>query len=372
MMLFFYAFLCLGYFGLLLWMAFKWQGKQGVNSLEKSLSVSLIIPCRNEEKNVQGLLEHLFRLDYEDLEIILVDDQSEDRTYDLISAAINGKAGFQLISNSGFGKKEALMSGVKIAKGEIILTSDADCQVHPEWVKEMVIGFSDTAIQLVAGPVLPEYQGHAFSFELIEWASILLTTQVSFEQGNPLMCSAANLAYRKSAFQKVEGFKGNLEEPSGDDEFLLKKVVEHFGNHSVKYQVSDYNLVLTKPYSSLKSLISQRVRWAGKWSQNKDFVHRLTAISSALLQIIWLASFIFLFSGALTFTQFLLIWAIKILGEFLALRKVLQTFDLKPAFWHYVFTGLIHPVFVLGVVGRTFSGKIEWKGREINRNPNFV
>jgi len=353
-------------------MAFNWQGKQRINSLEKATSVSLIIPCRNEEKNVQSLLEQLFRLDYENLEIILVDDQSEDRTYDLISAIINGKAGFQLISNSGLGKKEALMSGINIAKGKIILTSDADCQMHPEWVIEMVAGFSDPAIQLVAGPVLPEYQGHTFSFELIEWASILLTTQVSFEQGSPLMCSAANLAYRKSAFQKVEGFKENLEEPSGDDEFLLKKVVKHFGNHSVKYQVSDHNLVRTKPYSSLKSLISQRARWAGKWKQNKDYFHRLAAVSSALLQMVWLASFIFLFFGGLTFTQFLLIWVIKIFAEYIALRKVLQTFDLKPAFWHYVFTGFIHPVFVLGVVGRTFTGKIEWKGREINRNPNFV
>mgnify|MGYP001942598378 CR=1 FL=1 len=336
------------------------------------LSVTLIIPCRNEEKNVTGLIDCLAELTYSNLEIILVDDQSEDNTYDLISTRISGKDNFHLISNEGSGKKKAILSAIKKATGEIIMTTDADCKIHQSWVEEMVSGFSNPAIQLVAGPVLPEFDSDKFSFELIEWGSILLTTQVSFAQGSPFMCSAANLVYRKKAFEEVGGYEGNLDEPSGDDEFLLKKIIALFGSDSVRYQISDHNLVRTQPQTSFESLISQRSRWAGKWNQNNEFIHRLAAVSSALLQLIWVASIVLTVTGVFTLPELAIIWTTKALAEFLSLNRVLYSFDLKKPIWHFVLTSLIHPIFVLFVVSKSFTGKIKWKGREINRNPNFV
>ena len=146
---------------------------------------------------------------------------------------------FKLIRSAGSGKKAALQSGVHAAKTDLILTSDADCRWKSSWPQQMKAPFSNSSVQLVAGPVLTEKSdGFLAGFQLLDWASILLLTGFSFAQKKPLMCSGANLAFRKSAFLRVFGYAGNEHWLSGDDEFLLKKNPPIFreGKHVLSIQ----------------------------------------------------------------------------------------------------------------------------------------
>jgi cellulose synthase/poly-beta-1,6-N-acetylglucosamine synthase-like glycosyltransferase len=200
-------------------------------------------------------------------------------------------------------------------------------------------------------------------FQQIEWASVLLLTQFYFSKGAPLMCSGANLGFRKSAFWEVEGYSGNQHLLSGDDEFLLKKISSRFGSQACVYLPFRENLVKTVSHSTWQSLINQRIRWAGKWSVHRSFLHGFSAIFSFIAQFIWLGS-IWFFCQNITFLFFLfLIWMVKILSERVALGRVLGSLSVPVSIGDFVLTSLIHPIYVIWVGIGSLRGKFTWKGR---------
>lgn len=327
--------------------------------------VTLIIPFRNEEKNLQELFLSLKQIQSSNLEIILVDDQSEDDSWK-ISESMKGKiTGLRLLGSDGVGKKAALDLGIRTSEGEIILTTDADCSFSSGWVSIMTEPFSNTKVQLVAGPVLTPKKSDSFfqSFQQADWSSILLLTAFGFKEQKPLMCSGANLAFRKSAFEEVRGYEGNENILSGDDEFLLKKISKHFGPKSCYYSASKKNLVITSPISSWSELFNQRIRWASKWKSHGLNFHLLSSTLSFLSQVVWVLSFLLLFKGPMGLLCFSLIWLVKVGSEKQVLGSVLRTFDQKISWFGWIGTSLIHPIYVIFVVIGAIRGKFIWKGR---------
>jgi len=328
-------------------------------------SVSLLIPFRNEMENLPNLLSQLKNLTYPKLEIILIDDESEDGSANYVRNTILDQLPIRLLQSKYPGKKSALEMGVAKAKNEIILCSDADCVFPDGWVEEMVLPFEDSAIQLVAGPVeVIEAGGKLLTkFQAIDWSSILLLTNYFFQVKRPLMCSGANLAYRKEAFDQVQGYAGNKEVSSGDDEFLLKKIRADFGSESCVYVSNQDSLVLTGPEESWESLINQRTRWAGKWRSHQSDSHALAAVGSFMVQLIWVSTFMLLIHGMLGLLVLAIVWGIKIGAERLVLGKVLESFNMHLAGFSYLCTSFIHPIYVLCVGVGALVGKFTWKGR---------
>lgn len=328
-------------------------------------SVSLLIPFRNEMGNLPNLLSQLKNLTYPKLEIILIDDESEDGSANYVRDTILDTSAIQLLHTEYPGKKPALEMGVARAKNELILCSDADCVFPRRWVEEMVLPFEDPAVQLVAGPVEVVAAGNKLltKFQAIDWSSILLLTNYFFRVGRPLMCSGANLAYRKKAFDHVQGYSGNMEISSGDDEYLLKKISTTFGPESCVYVTRPSSLVLTKPEENWVSLINQRARWAGKWRSHQAGSHALAAVSSFMVQLTWISTFSLLLQGMLGLLVLSLVWGIKIGAERLVLGKVLKSFNMHLAGFSYLCTSFIHPIYVLCVGVGALVGKFTWKGR---------
>lgn len=182
------------------------------------------------------------------------------------------------------------------------------------------------------------------------------------------MCSGANLSYRKSAFLEAMGYEGNRDFSSGDDEFLLKKIVKTFGAESCIYLPFAENLVQTKPEPSWKALINQRVRWAGKWKAHRSFSHAVSAVFSFLVQFVWLGSIGLLTLGSLGILIFGLVWTSKILGEKRSLGKVLRSLGIKYRKTDSVLTSFIHPIYVLAVGFGAVVGNFTWKGRRNSRS----
>lgn len=343
----------------------KWQKFKPKATITKELpSVTLLIPFRNELENLPDLVEELYKIDYSQLRIILVDDHSEDGSFDFLQEKFESDHRVRILKSPGVGKKEAIEFGLKASASELIVCSDADCSFSKAWVKEMVAPFSDPQVQFVAGPVISSGGTHFFQrFQQIEWSSILLLTHYFFIQKQPLICSGANLCYRKSAFDAVKGYDQNRQHLSGDDEFLLKKISAHFGGQSCVYLPFLENLVFTKPQESISSLFNQRIRWAGKWKVHRDIAHALSAVFSFFIQVIWIGTVFLLFFGGFGVLTFIVVWAVKVLAERRAMGKVLRGFELDLSFLDFLKTGIIHPIYVIIVGLGAVLGKFTWKGR---------
>ena len=326
------------------------------------------MPFRNEKENIPQIFKSILTLRYSSFEVIFIDDHSQDEGVHLLESLIQKSSDSQIaisiIPNKGIGKKAAIETGVRIAEGEIIFTTDADCVLPKNWIDNKLQCFEDTKVQMVAGPVMTiDKKGFFYKFQQIEWASILLVTKGGFQLESPLMCSAANMAYRKSAFDDVGGYKGNDHVLTGDDEFLLKKIIKRYGSEAAIYQNSHQDLVFTQPQDTWEKLLVQRGRWASKWRMHGNMSHLLSAMAPVFLQLVFLSSWILLFQGKLSLSGFLLLWTFKMVSERFALGKVLSDLHIYPHFTYYLLTSFLHPFFVLLTVIFTFFGPGKWKGR---------
>lgn len=368
-MLSFYLIWTLIYFLLLSELARFWPEKVSkTKPVQIAPIISILIPCRNETENIHRLAGQLKNLKFPDLELILVDDRSGDDTFELIEAAGMSNQRIVSLRSPGEGKKAALEFGMIHAKGEIILCSDADCFFPKNWVERMISPFENKATQLVAGPVMVSGNGRFLgAFQQSDWASILLITAFSFKS-KPLMCSGANFAYRRSAFLEVGGYEGNRDFSSGDDEFLLKKIMKKFGSESCVYLPFAENLVQTKPEPSWEALLNQRVRWAGKWKAHQTFTHAVSAIFSFLVQLVWLSSFGLLSLGLMGLFVFGLVWTFKIFAEKRSLGKVLKSLGIQYRKTDSILISFTHPIYVLAVGLGAIVGNFTWKGRRTSRS----
>lgn len=364
-MISFYLLWTLCYLVLLVWIGGKWpKPKTKTNPPGYFPPVTLLIPLRNEIENLGILVSEIKKINYAALRILLVDDQSEDGTFSFLQENLRHDPRVSVLQSGGGGKKVALELGVSNAETELIVCTDADCRFTENWVEKMVEPFVEPSVQMTCAPVISSDRHTFFQrFQQIEWASILLVTQYFFSIRQPRMCSGANLAYRKSAFVAVGGYRQNLRHLSGDDEFLLKGISAHFGRESCVYLPSSESLVVTRPQASLSQLISQRVRWAGKWKLHGDLAHAFWAAASVLIQGIWVASSVLLGFGFDGVLVFLIVWLGKIGTERLALGKVLHVFGFSHSIADYVLTSLAHPFYVIRVAVGALRGKFVWKGR---------
>ncbi|MFD2203953.1 glycosyltransferase [Shivajiella indica] len=339
---------------------------KGSNQLEKYETVTIIVPFRNEETNLNRIFESIIGLEYRPVQVIFVNDKSEDKGKAILEQLIGQNQDldidFQLLENSGTGKKEAVLTALTNAFGNYIFTTDVDCTLPKYWIEILLNQLSKTNVKMTAGPVMCLGGKNFFDhFQQIEWASIVLVTQTGFELGNPIMCSAANMAYKKDAFSEIDPYKGNLKHLSGDDEFLLKKMIAKYGVDAVSY--IPHNLVWTQAQKSWKDLISQRIRWVSKWKLHDSIFHSLISFGPWAIQVIFLLSFLLFFQGLVGYMVFAFLWISKFIVERKALSKVLLSFQINHGPLAYFLTSMIHPFYLFCIGIGSLFGKYEWKGR---------
>jgi len=335
---------------------------------QSSLShCTLLVPFRNEEKNLRLLLPHFSENLPPFANVCFIDDHSADNGAEMVTQFIKNQNLFnwRLIKNNGIGKKAALTTGIRASKSAIIVTTDADVRINKGWLGHLIAPFQDPILQLVAGPVMTTSGNGIFGqFQQIEWASLILMTQVSFAKGNPLMCSGANLAFRKEAFEEVGGYDGNTHIPSGDDEFLLKKIGVKFGASATNYIVSPLSLVKTHALKAPLDWIRQRSRWASKWNAHKEQGHWLSAVMLAVFCLLLLASLPMAFLSWEFTLSMLLFWAFRVKFEKEALGKVLKHYGLRFSNLSWFLAGWIYPVLLASALPFAIFGNYTWKGRK--------
>lgn len=332
--------------------------------------VSILIPVRNESERLPALFTCLEALTYPNLEVLFTNDFSEDNSVELLENAVATArargADWRLLHSRTAGKKSAQTTAVLAATGELVVSTDADCTFNPDWIERLTAPFADPLILLVAGPVMtaPIPKPVFSAFQQVEWSSILLVTQLAFGLQKPLMCSGANMAYRRSTFLELKGYDGNSHLLSGDDEFLMKKILRKYGAKATTYLPQSEVLVTTAAQQSWAELFTQRARWASKWTAHKSVGHVVTALVPFLMQLLLIASPLLLWEGKLGILFFFLFWTVKIAIERLVVGQLLEGFGIRLPFWAFVSSSLIHPWYALITTFRMLQADWEWKGRK--------
>ncbi|RYF47129.1 MAG: glycosyltransferase, partial [Cytophagaceae bacterium] len=222
-----------------------------------SSSITVIIPVRNEAENLPRLLNDLSAQTYSHFSVIIADDASTDSTAEL-ARAYSSTASYPLTVLSlvddptvASPKKRAIAQSISQATGELIVTTDGDCRVGPDWLSAVAQCYSKTGAQLISGPVTFTTNRTVFgSLQTVEFASLIGAGAATLAMGKPTMCNGANLCYQKAAFISVNGFSGVDHVASGDDELLMHKIATHYPQ-GIRFLKSQAAIVETAAHSSL-------------------------------------------------------------------------------------------------------------------------
>ena len=213
-------------------------------STEQRLPITVIICAQNENQNLKRFLPSILDQDYPVFEVIVVDDGSTDDTRFTLQALQEKYANLRVIELSEMvknkqGKKFALMMGIKGAKYDHVLLSDADCEpATDQWIKLMQTGFSNE--KLIVLGYSPYIRKSGFLNLFIRYETFLTATNYfSYAlAGLPYMGVGRNLAYHKRLFFESKGFSSHIHLMSGDDDLFINKVARAENTSVAVYQPS--------------------------------------------------------------------------------------------------------------------------------------
>ncbi|MBQ9214843.1 MAG: glycosyltransferase [Bacteroidales bacterium] len=189
--------------------------------------VSVIICAKNEAENLKERLKYVLEQDYPDFEVIVVNDQSTDDTelvLDEYKQQYKNLYVTEISHDKIFrqGKKLALTIGIKAAKNEWLLLTDADClPCSQHWIKTMSQYFTDKYDFVLGYGGYEEKSGILNKLIRYDAGFIALQYFTFTEIGMPYMGVGRNLAYRKSFFEKKRGFVSHSRLMSGDDDIFV-------------------------------------------------------------------------------------------------------------------------------------------------------
>jgi cellulose synthase/poly-beta-1,6-N-acetylglucosamine synthase-like glycosyltransferase len=325
-------------------------------------TVSIIIAARNEEHTIGSCLASMTALTYprELLEIIVVDDHSTDRTADVVRAAAEGHTGLKLVhagSPEGNlrGKVNALVHGIAVSRGEILLFTDADCAVPPEWVDSIVRHYDDTGVGIVAGMLRLPSRTLFEGIQAIDWYLLLSAASATARLGFPVTAVGNNYSIRRSAYDRVGGY-ASIPFCVTEDLSLFQATTA-VGYRAV-VTTDPQATVATMPCTTWRQLFAQRRRWfvggrQAPWSRIAAFALAYTGNVLALFG--WL-------SGILP--SWALLVGIKAAADLLLVLPVLQSEKRIGLIRNWLLFEMYFTLYVVLLpVMTVLAPRVTWKGR---------
>ncbi|WP_407524133.1 glycosyltransferase [Lacibacter sp. MH-610] len=339
-------------------------------SFTPSVTFTVLIPARNEEKNIAACLQSMQQLNYPKalVEIIVIDDFSEDKTAATVQQFSNVKLvqlKDSITQRINSYKKKAIEVGIQHSTGDYIVTTDADCTVPENWLLNFAWMIEQQQSEFIAAPVtMKEESSFIKLFQSLDFLSLQGITAASVGAGFHSMCNGANLCYSKKAFAAVDGFKEVDHIASGDDMLLMYKVQQQFPG-KVHYCYSPGSIVLTDPVETIKDFFRQRIRWASKADKYND------------KRIFWVLLLVYLFNfflltllvaGCFNAAIWILLLAIfftKTITELIFLIPVASFFRKQALLMWFPVLQPFHIIYTIiaGWFGK--FGTYEWKGRKV-------
>lgn len=321
--------------------------------------ISLIIPVRNEQENLENLIENLSVLKRPScgFEVIFVNDHSDDSTYQHLSRFSQEYEWIKVVNlNSESGKPMAIDAGIEKARFSIIATTDADMVLNPEWIRFLFKVFTGNSdLSMVCGPTLSADDGFMGNGQVTDWIYMMAVASGSLHSGHPLSAIGNNMAFRIQDYKNLGGYRSIPF--SITEDFALFRLFLSNGK-MVIFPSNPENSLLTQANRSWKELVSQRKRWI------------LGGIKSPLRSWILVASgiglhlsifFGWLLNPWLSFTSIM----IKLTTDFLLISQFCSQTG-KPFNWVGFFLfEFVYPFINVSIPFISlFSRKVTWKGRE--------
>ncbi|WPR72956.1 glycosyltransferase [Flavobacterium sp. NG2] len=230
----------------------------------KRIPISVIVCAKNEEENVKNFIPLLAEQNYPDFEIVLIDDASSDDTLEVFEAFEKQYSNIRLVkveNNEAFwgNKKYALTLGIKAAKKDYLLFTDADCYpISKDWITAMSSQFT-LHKTIVLGYGGYERLANSFLNKLIRFETVITAMQyLSWAKaGNPYMGVGRNLAYKKEEFFNVNGFISHIQVRSGDDDLFINEAANS-KNTTIAFTPESFTY--SKPKTTYSEWFTQKRR----------------------------------------------------------------------------------------------------------------
>ncbi|MEQ8575311.1 glycosyltransferase [Fulvivirga sp.] len=325
------------------------------------LKLAVIVPFRNESQNLLALIKSFNNLNFKGLsvEFLFINDHSSD-DFEKVFESVHIDYKLLSLPDNMSGKKAAITFGVERSFGDVIITTDADCEVQPNWLQVINKYFQNAKVNMAFGGVTFKPVSFFDKLQLVEFAPLIGTGAASLNIGQPFMCNGANLAFRKSEFERVGGYDGNEHIASGDDEFLLAKINNQLKGE-IRYMKESDAVVSTSGSKDIKTFFNQRKRWSGKWNKNlsvyKIFL-ALTVLLTAVATIMGLVSLSINFNIAV-----LTILVTKIILEGIFIGSILHHLNSSFNIFYYLLVQLVYPFYVVIFGAVAHWGGYKWKDR---------
>lgn len=367
LLIFIPLFVCYSILIIYYWQSWKSIPDFSVAGQTSSTFLSVIIPARNEEKNIGALLKALKDQTYpkEFFEIIVIDDHSTDKTAEIVTRFPDVKLITLTDNVTNSYKKKAIEKGITVASGEWIVTTDADCIPLPEWLQTIAAYKEKTSAGFIVAPVVFNCNSSVVQiFQAMDFTVLQGITGASVYKKIHAMCNGANLAYEKKLFTEAGGFTDIDHIASGDDMLLMHKIAAKYPDR-ISYLKSTAVIVSTKPMPTWKQFFNQRIRWASKATHYKDKKIFLVLLLVYLFNLSFLVLLIAGFWNYYFWLLFLTGWILKTFIELPFFSSLAAFFNKQWAIKFFFFFQPLHILYTIisGLLGQ--FGKYEWKGRKV-------
>ncbi len=301
--------------GLSLWNRCRARAEEEALPPAGLLPVSVIIPAYNEEKVVASTIERILNSDYGNIEVLVVDDGSQDKTADVVRARFGGNAKVTLVSVANGGKARALNTGLARAKGDIVVALDADTEFNRDTISRLVRWFGDPAVGAVAGNAKV---GNRIN-TVTRWQALEYIVAQNLERralaalGTITVVPGAVGAWRRAALEEIGGYPVDTLAEDQDLTIALQRA-----GYKVRFDGSA--IAWTEAPATMRSLAKQRFRWTFGTLQclwkyrDMTFNSRYRALGLVALPQVWL--FQILLTALAPVADLLLVW--QLLTQWLA------------------------------------------------------
>ena len=296
-------------------------GPFSFSKIEKKNSInypiSVIVCAKNEVENVKKFVPILAAQNYSNYEIVLIDDASSDDTLEVFEEFEKKYTNIRLVkvaNNEAFwgNKKFALTLGIKAAKNEYLLFTDADCYPKsPNWIAEMSACFTEQKTIVLGYSGFEKIAG-SFLNKLIRFENLFSSIQYfSFTKiGKPYQGSGRNLAFKKSEFFRTNGYINHIKIRSGADTLFVN---EASSKENTTFCITANSFIQSKPKTTFAS-------WFALKRRNAVTAKKFTFFDKFQLTLFLLSLFFTIFLSVILFS-WLFQW--QIVAGLLSFRYIL-------------------------------------------------
>jgi len=342
--------------------------------------ISVVIAVKNELRRLPRLLSDLSSQTYppELLEVIIVDNESDDGSLAFLEDACLHHTKLKVFSTSAFQttlrrKKAALALGIAQASGEIIITTDADCTLPPEWLATMASYFHED-VGAVVGFSGIKYGADWFSrLQAFDYLQLMTAARGATNLDFAWACSGQNWAFRKKYYDHVGGYRELASRVGGDDSLFLQIMRRKTGLRVV-FAADSRAWVATDAVTDWKTFLRQRIRWASE----ANYMRLLNPVFFGVVVGTFLANLGPLFFGLSAlgghggWGVFLLLTGIKLGGELSLAHAAVKIHHRRELLRVFPLWFVFQIPYTVSVGILSFWGnKVEWHGKA-RRNPNVA